>query len=97
MNNYNRDILNQQIYKLERIKFENKLEELYGLLEEVELLKYEEEERYDNLKGGLKEGDIGLTMEENLELFTQATDIIDEIKDYIDKVENAIENIKEVL
>ncbi|WMJ81471.1 hypothetical protein RBU49_04240 [Clostridium sp. MB40-C1] len=97
MNNNNRKILNKQIYKLKRIKSENKLKILYDLLEEIEFLKLEEEEKYDNLKGGLKESDNGITMEQNLELFNQATDNIEAIRDYINSLDNAIENVQEAL
>lgn len=97
MNNGNRYKLKKIIGEIDLIILENRFEKLNDLLEMIELIKEDEECSYDNLKGGLIDGDIGSDIKSNIDKLEELMPYIDEIIENLDRVNNAVDCIREAL
>ena len=73
--------------KARRKQLEKVVEVLTAQMEELEAIKDEEQEAFDNLPESIQYGERGETMEEN----------VDELDSIITDLENVIESINEVI
>ncbi len=73
--------------KARRKQLEKVVEVLTAQMEELETIKDEEQEAFDNLPESIQYGERGETMEEN----------VDELDSIITDLENVIESINEVI
>lgn len=97
MNNKNRKILHSQIEYLRRLERDLDIEELKTIFDKIEDLKDIEEESFENLKEGLKESEVGMEINENIEIFTESIEIIENLRENIDYLLESIELIREAI
>ena len=75
--------------KARRKRLENVVEVLTAQMEELEYIKDEEQEAFDNLPEGIQCSEKGETMEENIDdldsVISDLENVIDSINDLIDK------------
>lgn len=95
MNNRNRQKLRCQIYYLEELGRDIDIIELDNILDEIEGIKEEEENCFENLKDGLKEFETGIEIQDNIEVFTEVLEIVEKLRENSVNLNESIEYIIE--
>ncbi|SDP36003.1 hypothetical protein [Clostridium gasigenes] len=95
MNNGNRQKLRCQIYYLENLGRDIDIIELDNILDEIERVKEEEENCFENLKDGLKEFETGIEIQDNIDVFIEMFEMVEKLREYSVNLNEAIEYIRE--
>lgn len=101
MNNQRRKSLKQLIKQLEGLteNFEELKSQVEDVVTEIEYLRDEEEEAYNNLPEGIQDGERGERMQETIDSLDSATGQLEDVDvdDILSYINDAIDSINEAI